>query len=234
MDSEDHRVRVAAKRRERTRAKLMDAALLVFGQRGTEAIIIDEVIQLAGVARGTFYNYFRGNEDLLDAVATEAGNELMRVTDPIVQRYSDPAERVATGIRLWLSLSRDYPHLGAFLWRAGPHVLNNNSLVKDYLPRDLAAGIASGRFTVTDPRLAFDLVSGPVVAAITTLLSHEVPSDYADRLAASVMMALGMSPAEAQRIGSIPLERASVAHDSLIGRLSDLPERGANGVRLSD
>ena len=64
MNREDHRVRMAAKRRERTRAKLMEAALLVFGERGAEAIVIDEVTQLAKVARGTLYNYFRGNRGL--------------------------------------------------------------------------------------------------------------------------------------------------------------------------
>ena len=218
MNPEDHRVRMAARRRERTRAKLMEAALLVFGERGAEAIVIDEVIQFAGVARGTFYNYFRGNEDLLSAVASEAGDEMMRIIDPVVRLNSDPAERVSYGIRLWLLLCRDYPHLGAFLRRAGAHVLSHNSLVRDFLPRDLAAGIQSGRFRISDPRLAFDLVTGSVLAATSTLLTQDVAADYQDRLAASVMLALGIELEEARRIGGLPLNRAAAEPGSLIVR----------------
>ena len=229
MNREDHRVRMAAKRRERTRAKLMEAALLVFGERGAEAIVIDEVTQLAKVARGTLYNYFRGNQDLLDAVAYEAGDEMMRLIDPVVRSHSDPAERVSDGIRLWLLLCRDYPRLGAFLRRAGYLVLSNNSLVRDYLPRDLAAGIRSGRFLVSDPRLAFDLATGPVLAATSTLLSEEVPADYPDRIATGVMLALGIEPNEAQRIASRPLGHVAAEPGSLIARSGDL--RGQVSIR---
>jgi AcrR family transcriptional regulator len=218
MNREDHRVRTAATRRERTRAKLMEAALLVFGEHGAEAIVIDEVIRLAGVARGTFYNYFRGNGDLLDAVASEAGDEMMQIIDPVVRLHTDPAQRVSDGIRLWLRLCRDYPHLGAFLHRAGAHVLSHNSLVRDFLPRDLAAGIESGRIPISDPRLAFDLVTGAVLAATGTLLTQDVPADYPDRLAASVMLALSIEPEEARRIGSQPLRHVAAEPSSLIAR----------------
>ncbi|HNN08489.1 MAG TPA: helix-turn-helix domain-containing protein, partial [Azospira sp.] len=59
----DHRTRVGQERRERTRAKLLAAALPVFAKHGADAAIIDSIIQQAGVARGTFYNYFRTNDE---------------------------------------------------------------------------------------------------------------------------------------------------------------------------
>jgi len=137
MTAEDHRTRVAAERRERMQARLVESALLVFGQRGMDASVIDELIRTAGVSRGTFYNYFRTNEDLLLAVSLAVSDEMMRVVDPLAQGESDPAARIAAGLRLFIALASDYPVLGAFLSRGGLRVLTDNSLVKEYLPRDL-------------------------------------------------------------------------------------------------
>lgn len=59
--------------------------------------------------------------------------------------------------------------------RAGPPALGAHSLVTDVLPRDIAAGIASGHFAAMQPRLAFDLITGPVLAGSHTLLTSQVP-----------------------------------------------------------
>ena len=39
----------------------------MLGRRSADASIIDELTALAGVSRGTFYNYFRTNDELLAA-----------------------------------------------------------------------------------------------------------------------------------------------------------------------
>src|SRR3546814_6029616 len=53
---EDFRIRVAADRRERMRARLLDAVLDLYQPgRGGAHLVIDDVIQTAGVSRGTFY-----------------------------------------------------------------------------------------------------------------------------------------------------------------------------------
>jgi len=36
------------------------------------------------MARGSFYNYFKTNEELLVAVASEINNELLRAIDPVI------------------------------------------------------------------------------------------------------------------------------------------------------
>src|ERR1700732_983396 len=95
MTAEDHRTRVAAGRRERMYARLVESALLVFGERGMDASVIDELIRTASVSRGTFYNYFRTNEDLLIAVSLAVSNEMLRVVDPLAHAETDPAARIA-------------------------------------------------------------------------------------------------------------------------------------------
>src|SRR6185437_16844374 len=114
------------------------------------ASTIDELIQTAGVSRGTFYNYFRTNEDVLVAVSVAVSNEMLRLVDPFAHAEADPAARIAVGMRLFMDLAQEFPALGAFMSRGGFRVLAGNGLINDYLPRDLKEGRDSGRFHIDD------------------------------------------------------------------------------------
>ena len=218
MKTEDHRTRVGADRREKMRTRLIESAMLVFANRGVEGSVIDEVITTAEVSRGTFYNYFRTNEELLAAVAGEVGNQMLRIIDPVVRGQADPAARVAGGIRLTLLVAQAHPHLAAFLVRVGPPALGSQSLATEYLPRDLAAGMASGRFSTIHPRLAFDLVTGPVLAGLHTQLTTEVPKRYPQDMAQAVLQSLGVAPGSARKFANLPLGDIALAPDSLLVR----------------
>jgi AcrR family transcriptional regulator len=98
QSSEAYQTRVGALRRERTRNRLIESALGVFAQKGPDAPVIDDFIAAAGVARGTFYNYFRTTGELLAAVAGDTSDEVLGVIDPVVQEVKDPAQRVVIGV----------------------------------------------------------------------------------------------------------------------------------------
>lgn len=215
---EDHRTRVAANRREKMRMRLIESAMLVFARRGVEGSVIDEVITTADVSRGTFYHYFRTNEELLAAVASEVGNQMLQIVDPVVRAHTDPAARVACGVRLSLMVAHAHPHLAAFMVRVGPPALGAQSLATKYLPRDIDAGIESGRFTPMHPRLAFDLIAGPVLAAFHTLLTAQVPASYPQDMAQAVLLSLGVSKASAARFARLPLDEIDLPADSLLMR----------------
>ena len=55
------------KKRSRTRQTLLDAALRVLAENG-EGFSVTEVAARAGVSHGTFYNYFRDRDELMDAL----------------------------------------------------------------------------------------------------------------------------------------------------------------------
>jgi AcrR family transcriptional regulator len=216
--SEDHRKRVAADRREKMRARLIESAMLVFARRGAEGSVIDEVISVAEVSRGTFYHYFRTNEELLAAVAAEVGNQLLQIVDPVIRELPDPAARVACGIRLALMVARTHPCLAGFMARVGPPALGAQSLATVYLPRDIEAGIAGGRFALMPPRLAFDLITGPVLAAFHTLQTEAMPEDYPQQMAQAVLQALGVPKAAAAKAAALPLPPLDLPQDALLVR----------------
>jgi AcrR family transcriptional regulator len=217
MDQPNHRVRVAALRRERMRSRLLEAALTVFGASEDETAAVEEVIRRAGVSRGTFYNYFNNADDLLRAVADEVGTELMQAVAPIVEARDDAAERIGAGVRSWISLVGLYPGLAGFFRRAGLYILSNERVRTD-LPRDLMAGMNSRRFTIDELELGFVLVAGTVLAAINTLAIGKAPRTYGNKLAERVLMSLGVEPIEARQIARARLGKPQLAQESLIAR----------------
>ncbi len=63
------------------RQAILDAALIVFAERGFEAARLDDVATRAGVAKGTLYLYFDDKEDLFEEVIRSA-------VTPILDRLS--------------------------------------------------------------------------------------------------------------------------------------------------
>ena len=55
-------------KRERTRAKLIEVAAQVIGEKGYERVTLEEVATRAGMTRGAIYGNFRNREDLILAV----------------------------------------------------------------------------------------------------------------------------------------------------------------------
>src|SRR5215469_7644928 len=55
-------------KRERTRAKLIEVAAQVIGEKGYERVTLEEVATRAGMTRGAIYGNFKNREDLILAV----------------------------------------------------------------------------------------------------------------------------------------------------------------------
>lgn len=70
----DGRTLRAAKAREHRRAQILDAALQVFAKQGYHQTSVSDLVEAAGVARGTFYLYFDGKNaifhELVDNLLT--------------------------------------------------------------------------------------------------------------------------------------------------------------------
>lgn len=59
----------APSKRDRTRIALLEAAIELIAERGLESISIDDLTRSAGMARGTFYNYFETRDDVVSAAS---------------------------------------------------------------------------------------------------------------------------------------------------------------------
>ena len=64
----------------RNRARLLEAARVVFAERGLDATM-DEIARRAGVGVGTAYRRFRNRDDVIDALFEERLDDFMGIVD---------------------------------------------------------------------------------------------------------------------------------------------------------
>ena len=57
--------------------KILDTALGLFERNGTHLVSIDEIVKGAGVAKGTFYLYFKDRYDLISTLIIEKASKYM-------------------------------------------------------------------------------------------------------------------------------------------------------------
>lgn len=198
-----HRTRVGMERRARTRARIVAAAMRVFAEKGPDAAVIDDFIREAGVARGTFYNYFTRTDQLLVAVSRSLEDDLMRSIEAEMGDLQDPVERLATGVRLWLRWARTDPVWCAFIVRSR----FRGRLVERQLTADLRDGRRAGSFGFTSVEVARDMVVGTILEAMHRIMTSPVSMAYPDGVARAILHGLGLDGPTTRRLLARPVPK---------------------------
>jgi AcrR family transcriptional regulator len=186
--------------REVRRQALLDAAVSVFSKKGVAAASVDDIVQTAAVAKGTFYLYFATKDEAITAVAERM---VQGVADRIQGIATDgdrsPVERLlAFGARVGQVGGQPYERaLVEVIHRPENRVLHDRigerafSRLAPTIAAIIDAGIARGQFRHQDPERAGALV----LACFGSL--HDVVSDpddlpiALDELNAFVLRGLG-------------------------------------------
>ena len=192
QDPEDVRVRVARRKRERMRQRLLSAALSIFlRDRGGSPAIAEDVIKAAGVSRGTFYKYFNSVEEAADEVgrqlADEAVWELIRA---VSGQERSPIERAALGAQMLMSRAVVQPAWGGFVSRSDH--LSHDSTYVAAVRRTTLDGRASGDFKFKSTKAAVDFQIGAVMEGIRRIVIGQThPRAYLCEVAAMALKGLG-------------------------------------------
>lgn len=202
--------------RARTRALLLDAALRVFARKGAGAAAIHEIAAEAGVANGTFYNYFRTREELLEAASVRLADRFHGAIAASRLAVADPAERVAVGSRRFILQALQDPTWGAAVlrvWGSSP-VIGRRTAAP--LAADLRTGRRQGRFRFASELAATDLVMGAVLAGMRSVLEGRAGAEHASAVVALVLRGLGVTGDDADAVARRPLppleQNAAPAH----------------------
>lgn len=134
---------------------MMGAARL-FRERGMRSVSIDEIVQAAGIAKGTFYLYFRTKDELLAKMAEAVIGRMAEAVEAAAQAESDVPTCFLNAIAAMRRVDRDEQYLADALnhpENSALHELANVALVRKVAPM-LAAiverGKATGVFNVED------------------------------------------------------------------------------------
>jgi AcrR family transcriptional regulator len=168
--------------RDRRRRELLDVALRVFSERGYHETRISDLIEAAGVARGTFYLYFESKNaifhELLDELvvrirASIVGVELGDGAPPLREQLIATLERV-------FAVFDQSPDLTAFVLRVAvgidPEVDRKldelYARLHDFIEHSLHNGMALGIVRGLDARIAAWSVLGSIKQLVEVLVDR--------------------------------------------------------------
>lgn len=183
--------------------RIYQAAIKLFAERGITQVSVSDLAEYADVARGTIYNNIDSLETLFEDVASNLAAEM---NQRVVQRFShvtDPAERLAFGIRLYVRRAHEEPSWGLFITsfaftHAAMHELWNGPPAVDVIN-----GVQNGRYDidVNQVQSVLGLIGSAVMSAMYLVRKglktwREAGSDAAEL----VLKALGLDKAEARAL----------------------------------
>lgn len=189
-------------------AKLYDAAMRIFAERGSTQVNVSELAQAAGVARGTVYNNLKAPEALFEEVAANLANEMHRRTSASFAGIEDPAARLAVGIRLFVRRAHEEPHWGRFIVRFAYTNLALQGMFAGPPASDLQAGMANSRYDLETGKLpsALGAIAGITLSAMLLVLEgHKTWREAGSEAAEFVLKGLGLPATESATLATLEL-----------------------------
>ncbi|MCJ7819320.1 MAG: TetR/AcrR family transcriptional regulator [Syntrophales bacterium] len=159
----------------RTR-EILAAARSLLEQRAPEAMTMEEIAAAAGVAKGTLYLYFQSKDDLIQALITQVGENILRDLEAALVAPGAPPEKLIRLVSVLLEyLNRErllFPIYARELVQGEGESRDGfrrrfQELEEQFvaLVTDLfAEGIAAGQFIPANPRLLTFLIRGLIRA----------------------------------------------------------------------
>lgn len=192
-------------RAERTRGALIAAGRRLFCARAVDAVTVDDIVQAAGVGKGSFYNHFADREALVRAISAEirAGVEL--AIDRANSDVEDPARRVARACCIYLRFALDEPERAGFLVRVHSGHTSLSTPLNRGLVDDISRGLGTGRFRVATLEAAALYVLGVTQMALTRIVrepSAALAVSLAQQICALMLSGLRVPEADADLIAA--------------------------------
>src|SRR6476659_2647665 len=151
------------RRKARTRAALIRVAQTLIAEGRTNVPIL-EITQAADVGMGSFYNHLETKEQLFEAAVEAVMDGYGQLLDELTKGIEDPAEVFACSFRLTGRLQRREPELSLVFLNNVLRLLSADSGLAPRARRDIAAGVAAGRFDVEDLDVAVTMTAGALLA----------------------------------------------------------------------
>lgn len=197
----DHRTRVGLRRRANTRSRILDAALQVYADKGADAPVIDDFVQMAGVSRGTFYNHFKTTAELLEATITCFADQLAGSIVEALKGSDDVVANAAIAMRLHLHWVTADPKICAFFAKV-PRV---GEVGRRHARAQYRRGIETGAFVAIDDDAADDLMFGTLHETVRRVARSPDRPVRLDPVVATILAGLGVKPDKIDEVMRLPL-----------------------------
>lgn len=203
------RAAAAENRKAQTRERLLEAAIVVIGEKGPDASSVEDFVAAADVSRGTFYNYFPTMEDLLRAVRRKLTDALAAVLDAQLPPSIPASSRLATRLHSHFALVSNDPAWGWVVMRLDATRLGRTPAMEESFDRMYRDGVAAGEFRPADSLAIRSLVFGSSRMVQRDILMGLATPEHKERVVALLLVTFGLAPEDAERISRESAERAA-------------------------
>lgn len=207
----DELPRAPNSRRERTRLRLLRAAGQVLSEHGPEKATIEDFVVAAGVARGTFYNYYETVDALLDDLWEYVGFDPFDAIRAACASVECSAERFITTARMIVRAAGEDKVWGWIILYLSSGDKEVNADLLAYPRLDLENGVGQGIFDIDDMEVAVEIAVVALRGAIRSSVNAEHSDEYAASVCEFLLRGYGVEKSEAKRIVSLPLPELSGA-----------------------
>lgn len=192
----------------RTRAALLVALQQCLLESDEAAVSVSQLVARAGVAQGTFYNYFDSLPAAVDAVGELLLAEHFRTVLKVIAGAVDAAEVVARSDLQSLMLFARRPDVGRLIFESGQPVdrLIFFKAARKHLMANLQWGVDTGAFTAGDLGVACSIHIGGMIGASLDVHRGRLPLDAGPEVVARLLRDLGVSKRRAVRLAGAQQE----------------------------
>lgn len=190
-------------RRTPSRELILDAAELLFATDNFTAVSIDDIVNRAGVAKGTFYNHFIDKRDLGHHLALRIRTDLRDQIAVAKGKALDPAMNLAIAVSSFLNLAVLNANRAIILVTLLVGATQTEASMNRPIRTNLEKGISSGRLQIENIDSALTYTIGITVAGIHHIVREgvsEKTSGFVEQLIVSLLLGLGLKRAESSKI----------------------------------
>ncbi|MFM5951441.1 MAG: TetR/AcrR family transcriptional regulator [Micrococcales bacterium] len=196
-----------AQRQERTRGLLISAAQSLLETNRTD-LPISKICEEAGVAVGSFYNYFESKSHLFDRAAIELLLDFHPKLQKIVDRFDDPGQGIIASFRHTAHLATSNPRMARIIVHAGPGAFTDYSEYGKPVIEALRKSVEAGNAKCDDVMGFLVALSGAYQNMLAfSLQDPNYDPQQIDRGIAIFARALGYSEEIVSRICFGPVEQ---------------------------
>lgn len=165
---------------QKRRLEIMTVSVKLFAEKGFRRTSVEDILAATGIAKGTFYYYFKSKEELLDAAIEQYSNQIFAALNPVTANKTVSAKEKLIQVILIAFDGGDAlkEQLTAALHQPGNELLHEKNLltsVKRLIPiiRDIIdEGNCNGEFTVEYPETTAEFL---MIAAQFMFDNHLFP-----------------------------------------------------------
>lgn len=172
---------VQRRSRAQIRPRLLEAMLVLSGERGYEQVTVADVIERAGSSRGSFYKHFENKEDCFAQAYEEASEWLYRRLRSATARQPDWRAGLRVALAELLEFCANQPAIAKSLF-VEVHAAGGRALTQhDRLMERLSHAIDSARREIPSRQAPPPIGAAFIVGAIETLVRAKLMDGDAER-----------------------------------------------------